>query len=149
MMRFGNLIIGAAFMLGLSGSHSAPVSAVHTLNARESWAESLSNESDGIFFTAVGARSTTLLVAIFPKDATGCDSVIFTLAVRQDFLQDAYARGFRSVECVADLPDGSEQIIERNIVPRSPEPSGPTVPPSTELDIVPMKHDRRVTDVRA
>lgn len=134
-MRFGNLIIGAAFMLGLSGAHSASVSAVRTLNDREVWAESLSNEPAGIFFTAVGARSTTMLVEIFPKDATGCDSVVFTLTARQDFLRDAYARGFRSVECIADLPDGSEQIIERNIVPRPPQPKVLQVPRT-----VPRKH---------
>jgi len=127
-MRFGNLIIGAAFALGLFGARAASVSAVHTLNARESWAESLSNESAGVLFTAVGARSTTLFVTIFPKDMTGCDSVVFTLTARQDFLQDAYARGFRSVECIADLPDGSEQIIVRNIVPRPPEPTVPQIP---------------------
>ncbi len=143
-MRFGNLIIGAAFMLGLSGAHTASVAAVHTLNDREIWAESLSNESAGIFFTAVGARSTTLLVTIFPKDATGCDSVDFTLTARQDFLQDAYARGFRSVECIADLPDGSEQIIERNIVPRSPEPNVPHIP-----HIAPPKHTATTSEASA
>jgi hypothetical protein len=141
-MRFGNLIIGAAFMLGLFGAHSASVSAVRTLNDREVWAESLSNEPAGIFFTAVGARSTTMLVEIFPKDATGCDSVVFTLTARQDFLRDAYARGFRSVECIADLPDGSEQIIERNIVPRSPEPTMPQIP-----DRIP--HKQTVTRLEA
>jgi len=144
MMRFGNLIIGAAFMLGLSGAHSASVAAVRTLNDREVWAESLSDESAGIFFTAVGARSTTLLVEIFPKDATGCDSVVFTLTARQDFLLDAYARGFRSVECIADLPDGSEQIIERNIVPRSPEPTVPQTPRS-----VPHRRNRTTSEAQA
>jgi hypothetical protein len=134
-MRLGKLIIGVAFILGLSSAHSASVSAVRTLNDREVWAESLSNEPAGIFFTAVGADSTRLLVEIFPKDATGCDSVVFTLTVRQDFLQDAYARGFRSVECIADLPDGSEQTVERNIVPQSPEPTVPQIPRT-----VPPKH---------
>lgn len=143
-MRFGNLIIGAAFTLGLFGAHSASVAAVRTLNDREVWAESLSNESAGIFFTAVGARSTTLLVEIFPKDATGCDSVVFTLTARQDFLQDAYARGFRSVECIADLPDGSEQIIERNIVPRPPDPTVPQIPHS-----VPRKQAATISIARA
>jgi hypothetical protein len=144
MMRFGNLIIGAAFILGLSGAHSASVAAVRTLNDREVWAESLSNESAGIFFTAVGTRSTTLFVEIFPKDTTGCDSVVFTLTARQDFLQDAYARGFRSVECIADLPDGSEQIIERNIVPRSPEPTVPQIPHD-----VPHKHTATTLEAQA
>lgn len=57
MMRFGNLIIGAAFVAGLFGTRDASVHAVKVLNAREAWAENLSNDEAGIFFSAAGPTS--------------------------------------------------------------------------------------------
>ena len=128
MMRVGNLILGAVFAFGLLGTHDASERFTRTLNARETWAESLSNSDAGIFFSASGPASRTLNIALMPdrRDPAHCDSVRATLLANQDFLVDAYNRGFREIDCVATDADGKVTTLEDRIVPPAPERSVPT-----------------------
>jgi len=107
-------------------------------NAREAWAESLSNDESAIFFSSAGPTSRVLVIDLSVADAddNNCDSAVSTLRQRQDFLFDAYAHGFRSISCTAAGPDGKPVTIEDNIVPPSPAPPVFPTPRSA-----PNKHD--------
>ena len=123
-----------------AGKHvvSAPMTAA---NSREAWAESLSNDEAGIFFSAAGPTSRVLVIDLSAADADDahCDWAMDTLRIRQDFLVDAYNRGFRSVRCTATDANGKESTIEDNLVPPDPEP--PAAPPvSPAPRTVPHKH---------
>jgi hypothetical protein len=126
-----------------AGKHivSAPMTAA---NAREAWAESLSNDEAAIFFSAAGTTNSVLVIDLSSADADNshCDWAMATLRIRQDFLVDAYNRGFRSIKCTSTDSSGKESTIEDSIVPPAP------TPPSTEPHTVPLRRDARVTDAR-
>ena len=140
-MRYGNIILIAALAFGLFGTHDASVRFTSGLNAREAWSESLSNPDTGIFFSSSGPASRTLNISLMPdrRDPGGCDSVTATLLVRQDFLVDAYNRGFRSIACDATDSNGNVTTLEDRIVPPAPEPQGP--PASPVPHAVPQRHN--------
>jgi hypothetical protein len=101
---------------------------------REAFAESLSNPDAGIIWSAAGPANRMLVVELTPdtKDPVHCSAVMDTLLIRQDFLEDAYNRGFRVVSC--DVVTESNQTIERmtreiTLPPASPAPR-----------VVPSKH---------
>ncbi len=130
------------------GAQSGATHIEAKIDARQAWAQSLSNEDLGIFFYAVGANNSTLVIQLTPpeSDASGCDSVMATLLVRQDFLRTAYyGYGMREVRCETMNEDGvMTGRIARDIVP--PDPAPPAAPlPHT----VPMRHEARVTDAKA
>ena len=119
---------------------------ITTRNAdREAFAESLSNPDAGIFFSSSGPASRTLDVSLMPdrRDPGGCDSVMATLLVRQDFLIDVYDRGFRMIACDATDANGKITTLEDRIVPPHLEP------PSTEPHTVPQRHSARVVEASA
>ena len=123
------------------GAQSASVHATESLNARQAWAQSLDNGEAGIWWFAAGLDNPRLVVQLSPpsSDTAGCDSVIATLLVRQDFLREAYYnRGFRQIQCQVMSEDGhTTGDIVRDIVPPKPQPK---VPPSAEPHAVPFKH---------
>ena len=127
-----------------AGKHivSAPMTAA---NSREAWAESLSNDEAAIFFSAAGTTNSVLVIDLSAADAddSHCDWAMDTLRIRQDFLVDAYNRGFRSVRCTALGMDGMPTTIEDNIVPPTP------APPSTEPHTVPHRHAAKVVEASA
>ena len=102
--------------IGIRACHGVP-------NARQAWAQSLDNEEAGIWWFAVRPDNTRLVVQLSPpsSDTAGCDSVIATLLVRQDFLRDAYFNhGFRQIQCQIVNEDGhTTGDIVRDIVPPS------------------------------
>ncbi len=130
------LVLGALMW----GAQSASVRATESLNARQAWAQSLDNDEAGIWWFAVGLDNTRLVVQLRPpsSDTAGCDSVIATLLVRQDFLRDAYYNhGFRQIQCQIMNEDGhTTGDIVRDIVPPAPEPPTTSSKPHT----VPRKH---------
>lgn len=117
-----------------AGKHivSTPMTAA---SVREAWAESLSNDEAAIFFSAAGTTNSVLVIDLSAADADNshCDWAMDTLRDRQDFLVDAYKRGFRSVRCTATDANGKESTIEDNLVPPTP------APPSTEPYTVPTR----------
>jgi hypothetical protein len=129
-----------------AGKHivSAPMTAA---NAREAWAESLSNDEAAIFFSAAGTTNSVLVIDLSSADADNshCDWAMATLRIRQDFLVDAYNRGFRSVRCTATDANGKESTIEDNLVP--PDPESPAAPPvSAAPRAVPHKSTPATSD---
>ena len=131
----------AAMALALSCGHQASKHFSSVVDEREAWAESLSNPDAGIFFSASGPASRTLNISLMSdrRDPGGCDSVMATLLVRQDFLVDAYNRGFRSIACDATDSNGNVTTLEDRIVPPAPEPQGP--PASPVPHAVPQRHN--------
>jgi hypothetical protein len=127
------------------GVQSASVRATGSLNARQAWAKSLDNDEAGIWWFAAGMENTTLVVQLSPpsSDTAGCDSVIATLLVRQDFLRDAYYNhGFRQIQCQIMNEDGhTTGDIVRDIVP--PDPASPLPRP------VPQRHAAKVVEASA
>ena len=100
----------------------------------------IGQRQSGIWWFAVGLDNTRLVVQLSPpsSDTAGCDSVIATLLVRQDFLRDAYYNhGFRQIQCQIMNEDGhTTGDIVRNIIPPAPEPPATSPKPHT----VPRKH---------
>ena len=126
----GVLGIGA-MALALSWGHESSKHFSSVVDDREAWAEAVSNPDAGIFFSASGPASRTLNIALMPdrRDPAHCDSVRATLLANQDFLVDAYNRGFREIDCVATDADGKVTTLEDKIVPPAPEPQGPPASP--------------------
>jgi hypothetical protein len=108
--------------LTTAGKHTVP--SMTAAMAREAWAESLSNDDDAIFFSFAGPTSRVLVIDLSAAetDNSHCDSAMDTLRIRQDFLVDAYNRGFRSVRCTSTDANGKESTVEDNLVPPDPEP---------------------------
>ena len=133
------LIAGACFW----GAQSGATHFEEKIDARQAWAQSLSNEDRGIFFYAVGGYNWTLVFQMTPpeSDVSGCDSVMATHLVRQDFLRTAYyGYGMREVRCETMNEDGvMTGRITRDIVPPT------AAPPSTEPHSVPRKHEARAS----
>ena len=130
------------------GAQSGATHIEAKIDTRQAWAQSLSNDDSGIFFYAVGANNRTLVIQLTPpeSDVSGCDSVMATLLVRQDFLRTAYyGYGMREVRCETMNEDGvTTGRITRDIVPPDPAPPASPLPHT-----VPMRHEARVTDARA
>lgn len=92
---------------------------------RKIWAQKLNGDpKGGIIFGTIGLDNRTLVIHLSPPASGNCRDAFFTLTVRQDFLVDAYARGFRSVECVADQ-DGKTVVLQDKIVPAPAAPAPP------------------------
>ncbi|MFZ0580949.1 MAG: hypothetical protein WAN72_05675 [Candidatus Acidiferrales bacterium] len=127
--------------LNVTGKHVTSVN-----KERELWAESLSNEHAGIFFSSSGSGSRTLNISLMPdrRDPGDCDSVMATLLVRQDFLFDAYDRGFRFVSCNVTAADGKVTTLKDKIVP--PQPNAPASP-APQPD--PARHDKTPSEATA
>jgi len=125
---------------------STPMTAA---DARETFAEGLSNDGAGIFFSAAGPTSRVLVIDLSAADADNshCDWAMDTLRIRQDFLVDAYNRGFRSVRCTSMDPSGKESTIEDNIVPPTPAPV--TLPVSPAPRATALRHDARTSEATA
>jgi hypothetical protein len=142
---FGAIFCAVLYSFAMAaGKHivSAPMTAA---NAREAWAESLSNDEAAIFFSAAGTTNSVLVIDLSAADADNshCDWAMDTLRIRQDFLVDAYNRGFSSIKCTSTDPSGKESTIEDNIVPPTP------APPSTEPHTVPQRHAAKVVEASA
>jgi len=137
-------LLGIAACIAVYTTLTAAGKQITTGNAdREAFAESLSNPDAGIFWSAAGPANRMLVVEMTPdtKDPVHCSAVMDTLLIRQDFLEDAYNRGFHVVSC--GVVDELDQTIER----MTREITLPPAPPAPHTS--PLKHDERSSEVRA